>query len=60
MQFNARNLFKLSLFLRPDCLQLICTEAYTAVQPDEMSIEVDDVVKVTKKTNDGRGRTDVV
>merc|ERR1739838_834417 len=36
-----------------DCLQLICTEAYTAVQPDEMSIEVDDVVKVTKKTNDG-------
>nr|XP_060636075.1 rho guanine nucleotide exchange factor 15 [Anolis sagrei ordinatus] len=36
-----------------DCPQVQCTEAYTATQADELSLEPTDIVNVLRKTNEG-------
>lgn len=37
-----------------DCPQVSAIHAYTAIQPDELSLQAGDVVKVLKKTSDGK------
>lgn len=37
-----------------DCPQVLAVHVYTANQPDELSLQNGDVVKVLKKTTDGR------
>ena len=41
-------------FFLVDCPQITCRIPYQAIQPDEMTIEFGDVMKITKKTPDGR------
>jgi len=36
-----------------DCPQVVCNHPYRAKQADELSIDVGDVIKITKKTPDG-------
>ncbi|XP_062993163.1 rho guanine nucleotide exchange factor 15 [Elgaria multicarinata webbii] len=36
-----------------DCPQVQCTEAYTAAQADELSLEQTDIINVLRKTNEG-------
>jgi len=36
-----------------DCPQFTCVTPYVAEQPDELSIDVNDVMQVLKKTSDG-------
>uniref|UniRef100_A0A8D2LHN2 Rho guanine nucleotide exchange factor 15 n=1 Tax=Varanus komodoensis TaxID=61221 RepID=A0A8D2LHN2_VARKO len=40
-------------FLSADCPQVQCTEAYTAAQADELSLEQTDIINVLRKTNEG-------
>ncbi|XP_076824340.1 uncharacterized protein LOC143470233 isoform X2 [Clavelina lepadiformis] len=42
-----------SIYESWDCPQYICTYPYSAKQPDELSIDVGDIMQVTKKTSDG-------
>jgi hypothetical protein len=37
-----------------DCPQVMATHPYVACQPDELSLEVADVVNVLRKTSDGK------
>lgn len=37
-----------------DCPQVSAIHTYTALQPDELSLQAGDVVKVLKKTTDGK------
>lgn len=37
-----------------DCPQVSAIHAYTALQPDELSLQAGDVVKILKKTTDGK------
>lgn len=42
-----------SIYESWDCPQYQCMEPYAALQPDELSLEVGDVLRVLKKTGDG-------
>uniref|UniRef100_H2YNG7 PH domain-containing protein n=1 Tax=Ciona savignyi TaxID=51511 RepID=H2YNG7_CIOSA len=42
-----------SIYETWDCPQYYCSEPYNAQQPDELTIDVGDVMKVMKKTSDG-------
>nr|CAB3260960.1 uncharacterized protein LOC100176478 [Phallusia mammillata] len=42
-----------SIYETWDCPQYTCVEPYIAEQPDELSIDVNDVMQIYKKTSDG-------
>lgn len=43
-----------TLYNEWDCPQVFVEHAYTAIQPDELSLQNGDIVKVLTKMNDGR------
>jgi neuronal guanine nucleotide exchange factor len=43
-----------TIFEEWDCPQVMAVHPYVARQPDELSLEVADVVKVLRKTSDGK------
>ena len=43
-----------TVFEEWDCPQVMAIHPYVACQPDELSLEVADVLKVLRKMNDGK------
>lgn len=40
----------------PDCPQVQCVHPYVAQQPDELTLELADILNILEKTDDGEGQ----
>lgn len=56
MKFPVINVWQAELISFPltDCPQVQCVHPYVAQQPDELSLELADVLNILEKTDDGK------
>ena len=45
------------LYISTDCPQVRCVKRYVAKEPDELTLELSDVVNVFKKLKDGKSKS---
>ncbi|XP_035242523.1 ephexin-1 [Anguilla anguilla] len=50
---NRRTRFASTSAHQPDCPQVQCVQSYSSQEPDELSIEMADILNVLEKTDDG-------